>query len=215
MGRARPGAVYHPEDTGFTRSTGGQPCVNQVERSAQRSRGRPGDLAAAPASAGGWATILVDREASGTTGPAGEPVAVVFTVLQHGITPVDSEVATVVATDAATGGQVRVVARADGVAGRYRATLILPHEDVALEGGARGADAQSQFQDVTVTAGHAAPGQPGAPHGRRGGLRGCPFRRDRGRRARLGITRPPGAARPEARGAGRGHGALSLPGESG
>jgi len=116
-------------------------------------------LAAAPASAGGWATVLVDREASGSTGHAGEPVAVVFTVLQHGVTPVDGEVATVVATDAAAGGQVRVVATADGVAGRYHAALVLPHEGTwrwQVELG--GLAAQSQFQDVAVTAALTPPG---------------------------------------------------------
>lgn len=116
-------------------------------------------LAASPASAGGWATVLVDREGSGSTGHAGEPVAVVFTVLQHGVTPVDREVATVVATDAAAGGQVRVVATADGVAGRYRATLILPHEGTwrwQVELGEL--VAQSQFHDVAVTAALIPPG---------------------------------------------------------
>ena len=116
-------------------------------------------LVAAPASAGGWATILVDREASGSVGHAGEPVAVVFTVLQHGVTPIDTEAATVVATDLATGGEVRVVATADGAAGRYRATLILPTEGTwrwQVELG--GLVANSQFQDVAIAPALVPPG---------------------------------------------------------
>lgn len=109
---------------------------------------------ATPAAAGGWATILVDHDTSATTGRPGEPIEVTFTVLQHGVTPIDTEQATVVATEAATGDVARVVAAAAGNGGIYRAELVLPHEgrwrwQVELAG----LIAHSQLQDVDVAAG--------------------------------------------------------------
>ena len=107
---------------------------------------------AAPAAAGGWASILIDHDASASTGRAGEPIEVTFSVLQHGVTPIDTEQATVVATEAGSGDVVRVAATALGDGGgTYRASLVLPHEGQwrwQVELGTL--VAQSQYQDVAV-----------------------------------------------------------------
>lgn len=113
---------------------------------------------AGPAAAGGWATVMIDHDTSATEGTAGEPIAIEFTVLQHGVTPVNSDEATVVATDAATGDVVRVAATPTGSGGIYRASLVLPHEgrwrwQVELGG----LVAHSQLQDVAVAPAAAAP----------------------------------------------------------
>ncbi len=110
-----------------------------------------GAVLAAPAVAGGWATVLIDGDGSATTGRAGEPMAISFTVLQHGVTPVNGDDATVVAIEAQTGDVVRVAAMASGSGGIYRATLVLPHEGRWRWNVELGRlVAQSQFQDVDV-----------------------------------------------------------------
>ncbi len=119
-------------------------------------------VVAAPAVAGGWAAVIIDGDASATTGRADEPIAIAFTVLQHGVTPVNTEEATVVAVEARTGDVVRTNATAVGSGGRYRAALVVPHEGRwrwQVELGRL--VAQSEVRDVDV-APIAAPGEASA-----------------------------------------------------
>lgn len=79
-------------------------------------------LFAVPAYAGGWAVISLDSLPTGVT--AGEPFTVGFTVLQHGITPLDG--LTPYITASLSGEQVSVSAESDKTPGHYTATLTLP-----------------------------------------------------------------------------------------
>lgn len=82
------------------------------------------------AHAGGWSVVVLDADSAllGVDGGlvAGEPVAVGFTVLQHGDKPLDglSPIVTVVAD--ATGAATTFRARADGEPGHYLVELMLP-----------------------------------------------------------------------------------------
>ena len=79
---------------------------------------------AAPALAGGWASITPD---AATGEPReDEPVVIGFTVLQHGETPAPWETPTVVALNASTGEVRSVVAESTGDDGHFSATLTFP-----------------------------------------------------------------------------------------
>lgn len=84
------------------------------------------------ARAGGWATVTLDE----TPGEirAGEPWVAGLTVLQHGMTPVHNlgegvpVEPTFVATNAATGERVEVVARPDEEIGHFTLEVVFPDE---------------------------------------------------------------------------------------
>ncbi|MFN2484369.1 MAG: hypothetical protein ABR509_05455 [Candidatus Limnocylindria bacterium] len=75
--------------------------------------------------AGGNATATLDN-GEPPEPPAGEPVVIGFTLLQHGVTPVSWPSAFVTATNVETGEQVRAEATAQGAEGHYVATLRFP-----------------------------------------------------------------------------------------
>jgi len=78
-----------------------------------------------PVLAGGWAVITLDDLPSNVV--AGEPLAIGFTVLQHGRTPMPGLDPTVTATS--SGGETFVVnAEPEGKPGHYAATLTFPKE---------------------------------------------------------------------------------------
>src|SRR5687767_11688327 len=77
-----------------------------------------------PVLAGGWAVITLDELP--TDVPAGEPLTIGFTVLQHGKTPMTDLDPTVTAR---SGDEKMVVlAEAEGKPGHYAATLTFPTE---------------------------------------------------------------------------------------
>ena len=81
-------------------------------------------VVAAPAVAGGWASITPDEA---TREPReDEPVVIGFTVLQHGQTPAPWETPTVIARNAATGEVRTVVAESTGADGHFAASLTFP-----------------------------------------------------------------------------------------
>jgi hypothetical protein len=60
--------------------------------------------------------------------PAGEDVALGFTVMQHGETPVSWPTITVLATESSTGDVVRAPSKPEGPTGSYVATIVFPTE---------------------------------------------------------------------------------------
>jgi hypothetical protein len=82
-------------------------------------------LIAAPASAGGVA-IVIPAETGGQAVTAGEATTVAFQLLQHGVTPVDFGVATVVFTDTASGETFQERATATDTAGGFAASFTYP-----------------------------------------------------------------------------------------
>ena len=77
-------------------------------------------LVATSALAGGWANAVMDEAPNQPGGPS-QPVTIGFTLLQHGVTPVDWGTTQVVLTNDATGQSVTFDARpqgADGPLGR-------------------------------------------------------------------------------------------------
>jgi hypothetical protein len=82
-------------------------------------------LAVAPAAAGGVA-IVVPAADGGRAVEAGTATTIEFTLLQHGVRPVDFGTATVVLTNTATGQTFRVRATPNGAAGGFRAAVTYP-----------------------------------------------------------------------------------------
>jgi Cytochrome c len=78
-----------------------------------------------PVFAGGWAVITLDELPSGVV--AGEPLAVGFTVLQHGKTPMTDLEPTVTAS-LSNNKPLTFFAIAEGKPGHYTATLTFPEE---------------------------------------------------------------------------------------
>ena len=78
-----------------------------------------------PAFAGGWAVITLDELPLNVI--AGEPVAISFTVLQHGRTPMLDLHPTITAR-AASAEPMVISAEPDGKPGHYAATLTFPKE---------------------------------------------------------------------------------------
>ena len=77
----------------------------------------------APAFAGGWAQAQLD--AGTPPGTEGGTTEIGFTLLQHGVTPVDWGTVTVTAVNAATGEAVTATARSDG-GDHWTASLAFP-----------------------------------------------------------------------------------------
>lgn len=82
-------------------------------------------LLASSALAGGWANAVMD-EAPNQPGGTGEPVTIGFTLLQHGVTPVDWGTTQVVLTNDATGQSVTFDARPQGADGHWVAEISVP-----------------------------------------------------------------------------------------
>lgn len=83
-------------------------------------------ILAVPVMAGGWAEIVADAQ---TDKPPveGQPIAVGFKVMQHGVTPAPWETATVHFVDTGSGEKIDVVATNDNANGHFAATATLPH----------------------------------------------------------------------------------------
>ena len=75
------------------------------------------------ASAGGWAVTTLDAV---PTPVAGEQVAVGFTILQHGVTPVDLTEGVAIEVTAADGASTVFPAHLEGATGHYVATVVFP-----------------------------------------------------------------------------------------
>jgi hypothetical protein len=84
-------------------------------------------LLAGTALAGGWANAIMDE---GPQDPptAGEPITIGFTLLQHGVTPVDHGTARVTVRNAATGEELTVAARQEGASGHWIAVITFPSD---------------------------------------------------------------------------------------
>lgn len=78
---------------------------------------------AAPAAAGGWATTSLDEA---PTPVAGEAMDVGFTILQHGVTPVDLTEDVGIEITGADGVMRFFEAHAEGEVGHYVATVTFP-----------------------------------------------------------------------------------------
>jgi hypothetical protein len=97
---------------------------------------------AAPVSAGGVA-IVVPAETDGRATTAGDPTTLSFQLLQHGVTPVDFGVTTVVFTDTASGESFQATATPTEKAGWFEASFTYPkggywawhvdHDGLAIE----------------------------------------------------------------------------------
>jgi hypothetical protein len=84
-------------------------------------------ILASSALAGGWAQAIMDAPPD-DPGGANQPVTIGFTLLQHGVTPVDWGTAQVVLTNDATGQSVTVDARPQGAVGHWVAEISVPAE---------------------------------------------------------------------------------------
>jgi hypothetical protein len=84
-------------------------------------------LLATSAMAGGWANAVMDEPPNQPGGP-GEPVTIGFTLLQHGVTPVDWGTPQIVLTNDATGQSVSFDARPRGADGHWVAEISVPAE---------------------------------------------------------------------------------------
>ena len=82
-------------------------------------------LLAATAFAGGWANAVMDTPPDDPAGP-NEPVTLGFTLMQHGVTPVDWGIAQVVFTNDATGQEIIAIATPSGPIGHWSAEVTLP-----------------------------------------------------------------------------------------
>jgi hypothetical protein len=79
---------------------------------------------AAPASAGGWATVEPDDPTA--VRPVGIATELGFRVLQHGKTPASWVTATLVAINATSGARLQTPLRAEGADGRFVASVTFP-----------------------------------------------------------------------------------------
>ena len=84
-------------------------------------------LLATGALAGGWANAVMDTPPDDPGGP-NQPITIGFTLLQHGVTPVDWGTAQVVLTNAETGESVTVEAQPEGAVGHWVAEISVPAE---------------------------------------------------------------------------------------
>jgi hypothetical protein len=80
---------------------------------------------AATALAGGWANAVMDTPPDGPAG-TNEPVTLGFTLMQHGVTPVDWGNAQIVLTNAETGEEIVAPATPDDATGHWSAVVSLP-----------------------------------------------------------------------------------------
>ena len=84
-------------------------------------------ILAATAFAGGWANAVMDTPPDDPAGP-NEPVTLGFTLMQHGVTPVDWGSAQVVLTNDQTGQEIVATATPSGPIGHWSADVTLPAE---------------------------------------------------------------------------------------
>lgn len=84
-------------------------------------------ILATSALAGGWANAIMDSPPDDPGGP-NQPITIGFTLLQHGVTPVDWGTAQVVLTNEATDQSVTVDAAPQGKAGHWVAEVSVPAE---------------------------------------------------------------------------------------
>jgi hypothetical protein len=82
-------------------------------------------LLAATALAGGWANAVADTPPDDPGGP-NQPITIGFTLLQHGVTPVDWGTTEVVLTNGATGESVAFPAQPQGATGHWVAEVSVP-----------------------------------------------------------------------------------------
>ena len=82
-------------------------------------------ILAATAFAGGWANAVMDTPPDDPAGP-NAPITLGFTLMQHGVTPVDWGIAQIVLTNAETGEQIVADAAPSGATGHWAATVTLP-----------------------------------------------------------------------------------------
>lgn len=116
--------------------------------------------------AGGWATVVLDRESAavGLDGGvvAGTPVTIGFTVLQHGQRPMEGLAPLITATSAASGERATFSAARQGGPGHYVATLTLPSAGV-WEWQVDAFGPPTVLAPLTVVAAAPAPEPVGAP----------------------------------------------------
>ena len=84
-------------------------------------------ILAGSALAGGWANAVMDDPPSDPPS-AGEPITIGFTLLQHGITPVNDPAPTVTIRNAATDEEISVTATQEGASGHWVAVITFPTE---------------------------------------------------------------------------------------
>jgi hypothetical protein len=122
--------------------------------------------AAAPASAGGWAITSLDEMPSPR---AGEDVAIGFTILQHGVTPVAVDDVRIEVTSA-SGTTVTFPAVPDGPVGHYVATVVFDEPGAATWTVHQGWFGEQQLGTITVGGASAGGGSFRAPGAIRFGL---------------------------------------------
>ena len=108
---------------------------------------------AATAFAGGWANAVMDTPPDDPGGP-NQPVTLGFTLMQHGVTPVDWGNAQIVLTNADTGERIVAAARPEGTTGHWVAEVTLP---------AAGSWSYEVQHDLLITMMGAEPISVGAP----------------------------------------------------
>jgi hypothetical protein len=86
-------------------------------------------LLAGTALAGGWANAIMDDPPPDPPS-AGEPMTIGFTLLQHGVTPVNDPAPTVTLRNAATGEELTVTATQEGASGHWVATITFPSDGI-------------------------------------------------------------------------------------
>jgi hypothetical protein len=84
-------------------------------------------IMATSALAGGWANAIMDTPPDDPVTP-GQPITIGFTLLQHGVTPVDWGTSQVVLTNEATGQSVTFDSRPQGAVGHWVAEISVPAE---------------------------------------------------------------------------------------
>jgi hypothetical protein len=82
-------------------------------------------LLASTALAGGWANAIMDAPPDDPGGP-NQPITIGFTLLQHGVTPVEWGPTQVVLTNEASGETVTFDAQPQGAAGHWVAEVSVP-----------------------------------------------------------------------------------------
>ena len=80
---------------------------------------------ASTAFAGGWANAVMDAPPDDPGGP-NQPITIGFTLLQHGVTPVDWGPTQIVLTNAETGESATFDARPQGAVGHWVAEVSIP-----------------------------------------------------------------------------------------
>jgi hypothetical protein len=86
-------------------------------------------LLATTALAGGWAMATQDPPPDDPGGP-NEPITIGFTLMQHGVTPVDWGPTSVVLINEATGETVIIDAHQQGATGHWVADISVPSEGI-------------------------------------------------------------------------------------